>query len=120
MFIDSVHIKSIQPIGSSNPNLLFPCSSCNKVASLVFRKRNYFYPFYSNNNDHNKYQIKEDTIDGFYRKIFFDKTDSLSTGLYLRPISKGKYDASLSIVSLKNSDEGQLKLLLESVRFTKN
>jgi hypothetical protein len=120
MFIDSVQIKSIQPIGPSNSNLLFPCSSCNKVASLVFRNRNYFYPVYSNNNDQNNYQIKEDTIDGFHRKIFFDKTDSLSSGLYLRPISKSKNTKNLRILCFKNANKDLLTRLLESVRFTKN
>jgi len=116
MFIDSVAIKNIQPIGQSNFNLLFPCSSCNKIALLTFRNRSYFYPFYSNNSDTNNYQIKEDTINGYYRKLFYAMTDSFPSGLFFQPLNKSKDNNNLIIFSVNKPDINMLKRLLESVR----
>ena len=116
MFIDSVQIKSIQPIGPGNPNLLFPCSSCNKVASLVFRKRNYFYPFYLNYSERDYLMIQTDTIDGYYRKLFFSRSDSLLSGIYIAPLSKGKDINKLRIVTTDNKYSIDLENLLKTVR----
>jgi hypothetical protein len=120
MFIDSVMIKKIDPIESANKALLFPCSSCNKVAALTFRNRMYFYPFYSNSNDSNNYNIKVDTLEGHYRKIFFAKTDSLQSGVFLRPLSKNSNQKNLSIFSLKSTDVLVLEKMLKSVHLLQN
>lgn len=120
MFIDSVAIKKIDPIEFANKALLFPCSSCNKVASLTFRNRMYFYPFYSNSNESNNYNIKVDTLEGHYRKLFFGMTDSLHSGMLLRPTSKNSNLKNLSIFSQKSTDVHALEKLLKSVRFLQN
>lgn len=119
MFMDSVSILGVFPVDGNQNKMLFDCPPCNKVASLKFRNRNYYYPFYGAVEPQGAYQLKIDTSDSCYRKIFLSESDSLASGLYMVPLNAGKNGLKLSIVTNTGKADHRLAKLLESVKLKK-
>ena len=115
-FMDSVQVDKIFAIQQPDNSLLFPCTACNKVARLFFRKRIYFYPFYSDFEEHKNYTITSDTIDGFYRKMYISHSDTFPSGLQLLPVLKSGNRKTLCLTTESHRGDIELMNLFKSVR----
>jgi len=115
-FMDSVQVDKIMEIQQPDNSLLFSCTTCNKVVRLSFRKRIYFYPFYSDFKEDKNYTITTDTIDGFYRKMYLSNSDTLPSGLQLSPIFKSTNRKTLCLTSESKTGDTELMNLFKSVR----
>ena len=114
--MDSVQVDKIMEIQQPDNSLLFSCTTCNKVVRLSFRKRIYFYLFYSDFKEDKNYTITTDTIDGFYRKIYLSNSDKLPSGLQFSPVLKSDKKKPLCLMSENISGDDKLMIFFKSVR----
>lgn len=117
LFRDSVSIVNIVD-KTDGMKTIFLCDVCTKVANIKFRGRTYGYPFQFNFEDPNLkyYDLTVDTTDGFIRKIYISKTDSMPSGLYLKSLEGKRDSKALSLVTRNRAEGHNLQKLLTSVK----
>ena len=114
-FRDSVKIIEVGKISEYNDQLLMTCSVCNGVAKLIFRGKLYYYPYYiDHSSDKNSlYIIESDTLNGYNRKVWLSKSDSLCSGVLFTSKDKSKTDKNLLILT----KEGQYNTNVKNILF---
>jgi hypothetical protein len=111
-----VTIKEIRPIDQIANQQLFHCVACNRSAYLNFRNKYYWFPFYSANDNDKYFDIKSDTIDGCFRKIYISKSDSLSSGIYFATPENYNDSYKLNIMTEPGNNRAYVSKLFKTVR----
>lgn len=116
-FIDSVQILEVSVLTKGTHNLLFKCPTCNKVATLEFRKKTYNYPWFDDptQNENQFYDFYRDTLGNYDRKIYIGKTEKQQDGLYLEPLKNKKQGNKLAVYTSQNIDKETILTLLRTV-----
>ena len=116
-YMDSVEILVIVQKNQFRGTYLFECKACNQVATLRFRKKEYNFPFFSDQalDEANETNFYLDTIDGHYRKIYISKTGKES-GLLMEKLVGRRSAKKLAIHSSTTKDPENTLYYLKSVR----
>lgn len=119
MFIDSVDIVQVIPMSESSSKPFIPCTACNYMAELEFRKRSFSYPFFTTQDTENQEDDFSVKLDGEFQRKFYVTHDGLGSGIYFKHTNKKKQEQNLSIEVQNVCDTAMVRKVLNSISYPK-
>ncbi len=121
IFKDSVEIIKILPKSDVDEKFLYQCGTCNAVAHLRFKRKDFYYPTSVNLDifDQSYDDIIYEHREGQEIKLFSDQDGHRGAAISVLPSRRHRDHLSLS-VSSTSLDEEEQSLILNSIRLHAN
>jgi hypothetical protein len=114
LFIDSVAINKVVPLDTMS-KLMFECSNCNALATIIFKKKQFNFPFQTNEKyiiAANSYKIEYKEDNGYLAKSYsLHSFQALPIGkAFIPKYSTNQQHTTLSFYGVPNSNEEMIIL----------